>query len=168
MTDRQRLYDIQLSNILSLLLYHIRVVRRKGKFMENIKEVAEYVIRELKQQGFFILRYDAYTTNSIYLKLDCGVAKSIRISDHQGKKHLRYSYNLLKHYNGKQFVKDNGFWRQYFNFKQVDVMIGQIVKDRKYLMDKLGGEKQYEEQMLIEWNKNKDSKIGFWKDAKIV
>ena len=48
----------------------------------------------LLEKGFIVQRYDSVTTNSIYLKLDYGMCNSIRISDHKGKKHLSYMYNL--------------------------------------------------------------------------
>lgn len=48
-------------------------------------EICNKIIDFLLDNGFSVLRYDAYSTNSIYLKLDYGVCYSIRISDHPGK-----------------------------------------------------------------------------------
>ena len=57
--------------------------------------IADSLIHTLSQAGFTIQRYDASTTDSIYLKLDYGVGNSIRISNHTGKKHLNYRYNII-------------------------------------------------------------------------
>lgn len=54
-----------------------------------ITQVADTLCRRLLSAGFIVHRYDAYSTNSIYLKLDCGVCNSIRISDHTGKSYLK-------------------------------------------------------------------------------
>lgn len=58
------------------------------------QEIADYLSEELKNNGFTVHRYDAFSTKSIYLKLDYGVCNSIRISDHNGKKYLKYRYNI--------------------------------------------------------------------------
>lgn len=60
----------------------------------KLNAVAEEVIKRLSGK-VIIHRYDAFSTNSIYLKFDYGVANSLRISDHDGKHHLRYRYNIL-------------------------------------------------------------------------
>jgi hypothetical protein len=51
----------------------------------EISAIADAVIKELTAAGFVIQRYDAFSTNSIYLKLDYGLCNSIRISDHRQK-----------------------------------------------------------------------------------
>lgn len=50
-------------------------------------DVAAAVIKRLIGK-VVIHRLDAYSTNSIYLKFDYGIVNSLRISDHEGKKHL--------------------------------------------------------------------------------
>lgn len=62
---------------------------------QSLNEIADKVIEQL-QCKVIIHRYDSHTTNSIYLKFDYGVANSLRISDHDGKEHLRYRYNILE------------------------------------------------------------------------
>lgn len=61
----------------------------------TIQSIADSLTHTLSQAGFTIQRYDASTTDSIYLKLDYGVGNSIRISNHTGKKHLNYRYNII-------------------------------------------------------------------------
>ena len=58
----------------------------------NIRDLATEVAQKLVEAGFVVHRYNAYSTQSVYLKLDYGVANSIRISDHKGKEKLSYRY----------------------------------------------------------------------------
>ena len=51
--------------------------------MTEEQNIADYIQSKLLEYGFKIQRYNAYSTNSIYLKLDYGVCNSIRISDHK-------------------------------------------------------------------------------------
>ena len=66
----------------------------------NEKQIAEILIVKLKELGFIVHRYDAYSTDSIYLKLDFGVCCGIRISNHNGKKKYHYRFNVIKDYKG--------------------------------------------------------------------
>ena len=63
----------------------------------GLKDLADEICTRLLKEGFIIYRYDAYSSNSVYLKLDFGVSHSIRISDHEGKRHLHYRYNIGSH-----------------------------------------------------------------------
>ena len=56
---------------------------------KTIRDLAAYVCDRLAGK-VLIHRYDAYSTNSVYLKFDYGVANSLRIADHAGKEHLAY------------------------------------------------------------------------------
>lgn len=53
--------------------------------MEN-KKIADSLQRSLINNGFVVQRYNAYSTDNIYLKLDYGVCNSIRVSDRQHEK----------------------------------------------------------------------------------
>jgi hypothetical protein len=70
----------------------------------NEKQIAEILITKLKELGFIVHKYNAVTTNSIYLKLDYGVCCGIRISDHKGKKKYHYRFNVIKNFNGDKIV----------------------------------------------------------------
>lgn len=61
-----------------------------GKFAE----LADEIQTELVRRGFTVHRYDAFTSQSVYLKLDYGACGSIRISDHRGYRHLSYMWNI--------------------------------------------------------------------------
>ena len=99
----------------------------------KLKEIAIYLENKLLEQGFIIHRYDSYSTNSIYLKLDYGVMHSIRISDHKGKSYLSYKYNIEYGIKVAKWYKDDrGFWR--YNCpntqKEIDKLI-EIILDNK-------------------------------------
>lgn len=99
---------------------------------DSIRDIADYVIARLKSEGFTIQRYNSYSTNSVYLKLDYGVVNSIRISDHKGKKHLQYRYNLSQQHKGVSRAKSpQGLDRFYYGFAQVDAMLTDIIEARQ-------------------------------------
>lgn len=52
--------------------------------MATVKDLAAYVCDKLAGK-VLIHRYDAYSTNSVYLKFDYGLGNSLRLSDHTGK-----------------------------------------------------------------------------------
>lgn len=124
------------------------------------------LIRKLKSAGISILRYDAYSTNSIYLKLDFGVCNSIRISDHKGKKHLKYRYNLIQGLD--QSYKDmDKFIRYYYADKDLFYMIDRIISDRDSKLAKYGY-KNYVKYMEENKRNHKDDKNGFWSQARLI
>ena len=104
--------------------------------MEQLNNIANYIITNLKSNGFTIHRYDAYSTNSVYLKLDYGVCNSIRISDHSGKKYLKYRYNLILNGEIKQ-IQDT-YPRYYYNQNSINDMINKIILDRNQKVEKYG------------------------------
>lgn len=128
-------------------------------------EAAEYLIKKLKHLGFTILRYNSYSSNSIYLKLDEGVTGTIRISDHRGKKHLKYRYNLiLKH--EQRLETRGGYDMYYFPMQSIDLLIQKAVYDRQQRIEKYGilNYNKYREQNRQEGK----SKRGFWQQAEYV
>lgn len=128
---------------------------------------ANYIIQALKSNGVIIQRYNSYSTNSIYLKFDFGVANSIRISDHRGKKGLSYRYNLLSNCPYPVKSKDNeGYIRYYFPLKDVQQLINLILTER-YTKIEQYGMKKYRKFMEINQVENQ-TKEGFWKKAVLV
>lgn len=133
----------------------------------DLSKVAEYIIAHLKSEGVIVQRYNAYSTDSIYLKFDYGRAWSLRLSDHKGYSHLHYRYNLLAS------VKVNdmpvGSALRYFgkiDKPSVDTMIERILENRKKKLYYLG-KKEYINQMKQMYTKYKSTK-GFWSQAKVV
>ncbi len=128
------------------------------------QEVAEYVCRQLAGK-VIIHRYDAYSTNSIYLKFDYGVANSLRISDHPGKKHLAYRYNIdfaRKYYKIK--YSPQGYPRYHYPVSAVDRAIKDILdvkRAKEYRYRDYG--KLMEEAMA-----RSEHEKGFWQQAVLV
>jgi len=143
-------------------------VRAKGKVAASknaIRMVADELVQCLKAEGFTIQRYDAYSTESVYLKLDYGIAYTVRISNHPGKKHLRYTYNLIIGYRGKRFIKQKGTWRQFFSFDQVENLVTAIIDGRRWVKEKYHPD--YAQSMEDSKLKNQ-GKAGFWAQAVLV
>lgn len=131
----------------------------------DLKNLADMIIEKLLDAGFVIQRYDAYSTDSIYLKLDYGVCNSIRISNHGGKKYLKYRYNIGPHIKKRHSKKDL-YDRYYFPDNQAGQMIKQIISDRADKVRRYG-EKEYKSYMDENRRKNVDTK-GFWDKAVLV
>ena len=68
------------------------------------KEVTKILIKKLLDMNFIVHRYVAYSTSSIYLKLDYGIACGIRIADHSGKKKYSYRFNIIKDFKGDKVI----------------------------------------------------------------
>lgn len=130
------------------------------------KEAAKRIIKALKREGVIIQRYDAYSSNSIYLKLDYGACYTIRISDHLGKKHLKYRYNLLS--NLDEFKVKKGPPVQYFHpMSDIDILIGNIIAYRQDLIARNHGMFIYNQHIKLQRLRNENNS-GFWREAVIV
>ena len=132
----------------------------------KISKMADLICELLIKEGFIVQRYDAYSTNSIYLKLDYGMCNSIRISDHEGKKHLSYMYNLRSDINHDYRTKIN-YTRYYVSFKHYKRIVEYAKNNRWKKFYKAGSIAAYNELMKIEKNLNKNNK-GFWHQAYLV
>lgn len=95
----------------------------------KIDKAYEYVVKRLKAEGCVLMVYKAMTTNSIYVKIDDGVAGTLRISDHEGKKHLSYTYNLVLG-SRMAYVNDNSISRWYAPFGNIVEMVDKILERR--------------------------------------
>ena len=134
--------------------------------MKNeLNNLADSIAKRLIADGFIVQRYNAYTTNSIYLKLDYGVCNSIRISDHQGKRYLKYRYNIGSFVKEYREEKDK-YDRYYYRIDKAENMIKKIIKDRDFKKSRYG-ESGY--KAFMEKNKHdKSGTAGFWKEAVLL
>lgn len=104
----------------------------------DMKAIADEIQGKLLDMGFTVHRLDASTTNSVYLKVDCGVCHSIRVSDHRGKEHLKFRYNIGTFV--KKFRSVNDMYRRYyFTVDEVDRLVKFVKYDRVRAIDVLGG-----------------------------
>lgn len=130
----------------------------------DVKSMTNYLIKQLKKEGIVIQHYSAITTNSAYIKLDYGVLNSIRISDHKGKKHLKYKYNIQTDTTWlKPWINDAG--RLFYPAKDIDKLVQRILLDRLSKQARYGD--RYE-SFMEENLKNNQSKNGFWKESVLV
>lgn len=131
--------------------------------MKNeLDNLADSIAKRLIAEGFTVQRYNAYTTNSIYLKLDYGVCNSIRISDHPGKKYLKYRYNIGSFVKEYRKEKDK-FDRFYYRSDKSKNMVKKIIEDREAKKLRYG-EDGYKKLMQKSKNENAGT-LGFWSKA---
>ena len=135
-----------------------------GNKKRIIQDKADYIIKMLQTRDFVIQRYDSYTSDSVYIKLDYGVANSIRISDHEGKSHLRYRYNVI--IGGEDNIIEDEYIRYYFNESSIDNLLNQILFDKTAKIAKYGA-KGYNNLMNKNLINSKGS-AGFWSKARTV
>lgn len=133
--------------------------------MTKTEKAAAWLIEQFAMHGIVVQRYDAITTNSVYLKLDYGVLGSLRIGDHRGKKKYTYKYNLEQGVQ-RHIVQDRGIDRVYCPFRDIDMLVDKILYDRKRLVMRYG-EESYVYFMEKNQHDNADRK-GFWQSAELV
>lgn len=133
---------------------------------QSLNDIADQVIEKLRGK-VIIHRYDSYSSNSIYLKFDYGVANSLRISDHDGKKHLRYRYNILESMADRSSKKDtyrNGFQMIYYGPNMINACCRDILAEKANKMQRY---RSYD--AIIEKAKQEsESKHGFWDGARVI
>ena len=132
----------------------------------TVKEAAHEIEKRLLAEGVVIQRYNARSTGSVYLKFDYGLANSVRISDHTGKKHLSYMFNIGSDIQEPRTVKD-GFTRYYYPMSALDDAVRHILRHRKRRMEEFNSMSGYELSMLGAKELNQNSK-GFWSKAYLV
>lgn len=134
---------------------------------KNVQEVAYELQNRFLDENFIVQRYDSYSTDSVYIKLDYGFAKTIRISDHNGYNHLSYRYNVRLDIKKSYFERDSrGFPRYYFSVNDIDKLVNLIIENRKKKIDAIG-EFKYNLKVIDFLEANSGSK-GFWRKCKVV
>ena len=104
----------------------------------NEKQVAKLLTKELLKLKFTVHRYNAYSTSSIYLKLDYGISCGIRIADHPGKKKYHYRFNVIKDYKGNRVTRNSNLISYYFTFNELDQVINAVKQERQNKVKKYG------------------------------
>lgn len=127
--------------------------------------LADHIAGRLMGEGFTVQRYDAQSTNSIYLKLDFGVCNSIRISDHPGKKHLKYRYNIGPFVKVYREEKDR-YPRLYYQAGKARNLVRRILRDREDKIARYGPEMYHR---LMQKNRQDNAgNRGFWREAVLL
>ena len=135
---------------------------------QSLNDIADAVIEQLRGK-VIIHRYDAYSTNSIYLKFDYGVANSLRISDHNGKRHLAYRFNISESMGNKSSKEThirNGFTMVFYSPAMINACCRDIMAAKA---DRVERYRDYD--AIIEKAKAKaatDRSKGFWHGARLI
>ena len=104
----------------------------------NEKQIAKVLIEELLKLGFVVHRYNAVTTNSIYLKLDFGVCCGIRIADHSGKKKYHYRFNVVKNHDGDKIIYFKNLISFFYTFEELPQLLKEVQKERQLKQQRYG------------------------------
>ena len=123
------------------------------------KDVMYDLLERLNNKGFTLYYLRAFSTTSCYIKLDFGIANSIRIADHKGIEKYKYRFNLMLNLD-KSYEEDG---RYYYCLKDLDKLIKDVVFFKNEQLNKYGF--RYYEYMLNE-KKSMCDKKGFWQNAK--
>lgn len=129
----------------------------------DFKKLADSLADELIANGFRVHRYDAYSSKSVYLKLDCGACNSIRISDHKGYRHLKYRYNIGSWIKKRRSENDT-YPRHYFPVNDASALVRRIVRDRDAKIKRFGID-QYRSFVRDGEKQGKSATCGFWSQA---
>lgn len=104
----------------------------------NCTDIADTLIQKLTNMGFCIHRYDAYSTSSIYLKLDYGLTCGIRISDHNGKRKYRYRFNVIKDFKGNKVILKDGLICRFYDFTELESLLNDVQKEKQNKISRYG------------------------------
>ena len=126
---------------------------------KQIDKIVNYLVSNLKDD-MIIHVYQAFKTDSIYLKFDYGVANSLRISDHNGYERLSYRFNILLDIKKYKVETSRGYLREYFPPNELDRVISNIKKNKLLKQQKYPN---YENLIEIEKRKAKVSPYTFWR-----
>ena len=134
---------------------------------KEIKKLADLVERIMVSNGVVVQRYDAYTTNSVYLKFDGGLANSLRIGDHKGKKHLNYMFMIdVRQTVSIKIVQ--GKFRQYiYSKKSVNDLAEHILRHRIKRIESHGSIANYRLAVQKQFASKSDQR-GFWSQSRLV
>lgn len=98
----------------------------------EIHRMAIKLILSTEEMGSYI--YHVSSWNSVYIKFKSPLMRSIRVSDHPGRRKYRYKWNLVNKYSGKKLIVDRGYNRYFYSFKDID----KLIVDLKSLYKELG------------------------------
>lgn len=125
-------------------------------------DVVNVLIPKLLDMGIIVHRYNAYSTSSIYLKLDFGLTCGIRIADHPGKKKYSYRFNIIKDYVGDKVIIKDGLICYFYNYNELEKVLEAVKKEKQEKINKYGREnyKMYMERQAKFDLYNRFKRIG--------
>ena len=117
-------------------------------------DIVNILIPNLLDMDFIVHRYDAYSTSSIYLKLDYGIACGIRIADHLGKKKYNYRFNIIKDFKGDKVILKDDLISRFYDFTELEKVLKDVQEEKQKKLCKYGIN-NYNLYMEREKNENK-------------
>lgn len=141
---------------------------RDDRYERVCNRVVNAILTAFDKEGLNVTihMYRSFSTSSTYLKLDYGVAGSIRLADHNGKKHLKYRFNLLLSDESNTVTRtmQDGTERSFYGYGAFDIMLTDLIEFKKSRMTKYG--KPYGYNKAVEKAKREShSRKGFWRAA---
>ena len=130
--------------------------------MPTILKLANEAERELRRRGFELHRLDAFTSDSVYLKLDCGLVGTLRISDHRPKRHLEFRYNVGPYVARAHRTLDGAREIWWFPPGALNRMVRIACHDRGRKVARYGGEEAYLRAMRRAEDEGRLKVTGFW------
>lgn len=136
---------------------------------KEIRHATSYVESKLLEEGVVIQKYESVSTNSVYLKFDCGLSNSLRIGDHAGKQHLSYMFMVDVTHSGRRIVKQERFTQYTYaaTKKQLKKVVRHILEHRDRRIVQYDGYENYRVQMKQQYISSRDQK-GFWSQAEFI
>jgi len=152
----------------SFELERIRLNKILNKNGMSVEQVKQSFLAKLKKEDLFVQVYDAFTTNSVYIKFDFGVANSLRISDHKGKGYP-YRFNIRTDINQIKEEVVDGKKRIYFpnTPASINKLIEMIVGYKKEKIKKYG-RKNYISYLKEDRKKGEMLDSSFWRESELV
>lgn len=111
---------------------------------QELEKATLFIINKCREENIIVHRYDAITSDSIYLKFDWGVAHSLRISDHKGIEKYHYRFNLVKGVPKIISVSHkNKSYSKTYPFREIFKCLEDILNNRKEVIEKYDGMEGY-------------------------
>ena len=105
----------------------------------EIKELANRVFDALAESGIDVALYASKSSNSVYLTLDYGVLKQVRVSDHKSSSY-KYTFEIGTHIQTSRDVvrsfRGHPFHRHLFSAGDVDGLVMSVLLLRRDIRSK--------------------------------
>lgn len=99
---------------------------------------AEYILERLREAGLEPYLYHTALTNSFYIKFQLEGLRSLRVSDHEGRKKYTYKWNLLTSIVSSHEVTDRGVKRFFYHMNDLSRMIEHMQNYKRYVLSNRG------------------------------
>jgi len=130
--------------------------------IHNTYTVSKFLVEKLSVENFTLHLHESIQTNSAHIKMDYGVANSIRVADTPGKTKFGHKFNVIIGLR-QSHEKDGCF---YYAPDDLEDMVADLIKNRNTRRNFVGTE-QYEkniENYKIQFSRT----TGYWANAKLV